>query len=64
LPLPIPGSNLVFIIPLIIYAVGLLERDGLWIAVAHLGTLIDLTLVVVFGATIVAVLSRLWSYLS
>jgi hypothetical protein len=64
LPLPIPGSNLVFIIPLIVYAVGLLERDGLWIAVAHLGTLIDLTLVVVFGATIVAVLSRLWSYIS
>ena len=35
LPLPIPGSNLVFIIPVLMYAIGLLERDGLMMLVGH-----------------------------
>ena len=64
LPLPIPGSNLVFLIPLFIYAVGLLERDGLWIAVGHLCTAIDVVLLFVFGASVVAVLERLWHWLT
>jgi hypothetical protein len=33
LPLPIPGSNWVFIIPIILYGIGLLESDGLLIMV-------------------------------
>src|SRR5215470_17499828 len=52
LPLPIPGSNLVFLVPLLMYAIGVLERDGLWIALGHLGTVIDMALLVVFGATV------------
>ena len=64
LPLPIPGSNMIFIIPILVYAVGLLERDGLWIAVAHVCTLVDLALVVLFGATVVAVFERIWSWLA
>ena len=64
LPLPIPGSNLVFVIPIFIYAVGLLERDGLWIAIGHVWLLVDLALMVVFGATIVAVLEQLWAWIS
>lgn len=63
LPLPIPGSNLVFIVPLLIYAVGLLEGDGKWILVAHVATLVDIGLVVAFGATVVSVLARLWHWL-
>jgi hypothetical protein len=63
LPLPIPGSNLVFLIPLFIYAVGILERDGVWIAVGHLCTLIDIALLIVFGATVAAVVGRLWHWL-
>jgi hypothetical protein len=63
LPLPIPGSNLVFLIPLFIYAVGVLERDGLWIVLGHVCTLIDMALLVVFGATVVAVLARIWHWL-
>ncbi|NVB81031.1 MAG: exopolysaccharide biosynthesis protein [Kofleriaceae bacterium] len=63
LPLPIPGSNMIFIIPILVYAVGLLERDGLWIAIAHVCTLIDLALVIAFGATVVAVLERVWSWI-
>jgi hypothetical protein len=64
LPLPIPGSNLIFIVPLLIYAVGLLERDGLWIAVSHVATAIDLALVFVFGATVLHVLSSMWSWIA
>jgi hypothetical protein len=64
LPLPIPGSNLVFLIPLFIYAIGLLERDGVWIAVGHLCTVFDLALLVAFGATVTAVLGRLWHWLA
>jgi hypothetical protein len=60
LPLPIPGSNLVFIVPLVIYAIGLLEADGVWILVAHIATLVDIGLVIAFGATVVALLSRAW----
>jgi hypothetical protein len=63
LPLPIPGSNMVFLIPLFVYAVGLLERDGVWIVFAHLGTLVDMTLLVIFGATVIAVLARAWHWI-
>lgn len=63
LPLPIPGSNLVFLIPLFVYAVGLLERDGLMIALGHLLTLIDMGLLVAFGATVAAVVARLWHWI-
>jgi hypothetical protein len=64
LPLPIPGSNLIFIVPIIIYSIGLLERDGLWILVGHLLTLVDLALVIAFGATVVAVLTRVWHWIT
>ena len=64
LPLPIPGSNLVFLIPIFIYAVGLLERDGLWIAIGHVCLLVDVTLMFVFGATIVTVFEKLWSWIT
>jgi hypothetical protein len=64
LPLPIPGSNLIFIIPLIVYAIGLLEGDGAWVGVGHVATLIDIGLVIAFGATVLAVLTGLWSYVS
>ena len=62
LPLPIPGSNMVFIVPIIVYSIGLLERDGLWIVVGHVMTLVDLALTVAFGATVVAVLERIWHW--
>jgi hypothetical protein len=64
LPLPIPGSNLVFLIPLFIYAIGVLERDGLWVVIGHIGTLIDMALLVVFGATVARVLERIWHWVA
>lgn len=64
LPLPVPGSNLVFLIPLFTYSVGVLERDGLWIVLGHVGALIDMALLVVFGATVVEVLTRIWHWIA
>jgi hypothetical protein len=63
LPLPIPGSNMIFLIPLFVYAVGLLERDGIWVLLGHAGTLIDMTLLVVFGATVLLALEHAWHWL-
>jgi hypothetical protein len=63
LPLPIPGSNMIFLIPLFVYAVGLLERDGIWVLLGHVGTLIDMTLLVVFGATVLLALERAWHWI-
>jgi hypothetical protein len=64
LPLPIPGSNMVFLAPILIYAIALLERDGLWTAIGHVGTLVNATLLVVFGATVVAILAEIWHWLA
>lgn len=63
LPLPIPGSNLIFLVPIFIYAVGLLELDGVWIALAHFGTLVDMALLVVFGATVLVVIEKAFHWL-
>ena len=64
LPLPIPGSNLIFLIPLFVYAVGLLERDGLWVLLGHAGTVVDMTLLVVFGATVLIALEKAWHWIA
>lgn len=64
LPLPIPGSNLIFIVPILIYAIALLEGDGMWSALGHVCTLVDITLLVAFGATVVAVLERVWRWIA
>ena len=64
LPLPIPGSNLVFLVPLFIYSLGVLERAGAWIVVGHVCTVIDMALLVVFGATVLHVLGRLWHWIA
>lgn len=63
LPLPIPGSNMIFIVPIMVYAIGLLEGDGLWIVLAHLATLVNMGLLVAFGATVLAVLERIWNWI-
>jgi hypothetical protein len=64
LPLPIPGSNMIFIAPILVYSIALLERDGLWSAIGHVCTVIDMTLLVVFGATVVAVLEGVWRWIT
>jgi hypothetical protein len=64
LPLPIPGSNMIFIAPILVYSIALLERDGLWSALGHACTVIDMTLLVGFGATVIAVLERVWHWIT
>lgn len=48
LPLPIPGSNLVFVIPVVLYAIALLEDDGLLVVLCH---------ALVFGQVVLAVVT-------
>jgi hypothetical protein len=64
LPLPIPGSNLVFLIPLFLYSLGVLERDGAWIVVGHVCTLVNIVLLVVFGATVAHVIVGIWHWIT
>jgi hypothetical protein len=64
LPLPIPGSNLIFLVPLFIYAVGILERDGVWVAIGHASTVIDMAVLVVLGTTVVRVLEGIWRWVT
>ena len=64
LPLPITGSNWVFLIPLFIYAVGLLERDGVWILVGHVAMLVDVVLVYFFIDVVMSVLARVWAWIT
>jgi hypothetical protein len=63
LPLPIPGSNLVFLVPLLIYAIGLLERDGAWIAVAHAWLVVNLVLMLVFAGAVWVAIQHLGRWL-
>lgn len=64
LPLPIPGSNMIFLVPLFVYAVGVLERDGVWVMLGHVGALVDMTLLIVFGATVLLALEKAWHWIA
>lgn len=46
LPLPIPGSNWPFIFLIVLYAIGLLELDGLLIMICHALTMVEVALAV------------------
>ena len=64
LPLPIPGSNLIFIVPIVIYAIGLLEDDGLLIALGHLATLVNLALTLLLWDGVARALRAVLSHLA
>ena len=64
LPLPIPGSNMIFLIPILIYAIGVLERDAVLIVVAHVTTLVNVVLLIVFGRLVLEVLQRVWTWVA
>jgi hypothetical protein len=59
LPLPIPGTNFIFAIIIIPLALGLLERDGLMVLLAHVIALIETVIAV---ALCVAIWYYGWSY--
>ena len=47
LPLPIPGTNFIFSVIVVALAVGLLERDGLFILIGHFISLIEIVIAIV-----------------
>lgn len=53
LPLPIPGTNWPFIIVIVLYAIGLLERDGLLVMICHALTAVEIVLAFRFWHLIV-----------
>ena len=53
-----------FLIPLFIYAVGLLERDGVWILIGHIAMLVDVVLVYFFIDVVMSVLARVWAWIT
>jgi hypothetical protein len=59
LPLPIPGSNWLFLAPILVYAIGLLEDDGGWILVAHAANLVQVGLAIVFIEVVGAAFARI-----
>ena len=64
LPLPIPGSNLVFIAPIVVYAIGLLEDDGVLLALGHAATLFNLALTFVLWDAVARTLRAVLSHLA
>jgi hypothetical protein len=50
LPIPVPGSNLIFLVPILIYAIGVLDDDGLLVALGHVATLINVGCIVALWA--------------
>jgi hypothetical protein len=58
LPLIIPGSNWLFIAPILIYAFGLLEDDGVWVTLGHLASLAQIVLGLVFAEVVRAAIDR------
>ena len=64
LPLPIPGSNIIFIAPIVVYALGLLEDDGLLVALGHAATLVNIALTLLLWDGIARALSAVLSHLA
>jgi hypothetical protein len=62
LPLVVPGSNWLFIAPIFIYALGLLEDDGVWVAVGHMATLVQIVLGMIFASAVSAAFERVASW--
>lgn len=58
LPLPIPGSNWPFILVLVLYAIGLLELDGLLLMICHALTATYIVLTIVFFDALVTAVQK------
>jgi hypothetical protein len=64
LPLPFPGSNWIFIVPILIYAFGLLEDDGAWVLVAHLANAVQVVLAILFAKVVRVGIDRVIGWFS
>jgi hypothetical protein len=63
LPLPIPFSNTIFAIPLVLYGIGLLESDGLLIMLGHAITSVQCVVGVLFSDVASQAVVSLWKWL-
>jgi hypothetical protein len=64
IPSPLPGSNGIFAIAIVLYGIGLLEDDGLLILIGHIMTAVDLILAVVFWNAVAEGMTRAYHWLS
>jgi hypothetical protein len=63
-PLPIPGSNWFFIVPIVVYSVALMEEDGLLVLVGHVLQVIQVIVVWAFWHLIEGPLIKVWHLLA
>lgn len=61
LPIPIPGNNVPPAIGIVMLALGMLERDGLMVLLAHIYNLLLWAVLAVFGAVIYAAVMAAWT---
>jgi hypothetical protein len=61
LPMPLPGSNWIFVFPVMVYGIGLLEDDGVLIMAGHAITIIELVLIIRAWNAITASILSIWS---
>lgn len=59
-PLPIPGSNWFFILPIVVYSVALMEEDGLLVLVGHVLQLLQVVVVWAFWHVLEKPIIGLW----
>ncbi|MBI5865743.1 MAG: exopolysaccharide biosynthesis protein [Planctomycetes bacterium] len=63
LPLPIPGSNWPFIFVIVLYSIGILERDGLLLMVAHTLTVAEIALAIASWDKLVEALHKAYGWI-
>jgi hypothetical protein len=63
-PLPIPGSNWFFIVPIVVYSIALMEEDGLLVLIGHVLQVIQVIIVWAFWHLIEAPLIKVWHLLA
>lgn len=62
LTLPVPGADGLFVVPIVLYGVGLLERDGLLVLVCHVITIVEIVLAVVMWEVISKGFADVWAW--
>lgn len=64
LSLPVPGADWIFVVPIVLYGVGLLERDGVLILLCHTLTLVQTVLAFVLWHWIANGFAEFYRYIS
>ncbi len=62
LGLPIPGADWLFVLPLILYGIALLESDGLLILVCHALTVAEVVMAIVLSQVIAEGFADVWRW--